>query len=180
MRTRDAAAALSQAAEAALVLLAAGGDDAAFDELVRRRQGWLRGLLRRLCGDAARADDLAQLAFLRAWQQLPSLRAPAAFGSWLRQLAVNVWLAEARRRTPETLSVDALPDVADEAADPALQQDLDAALARLRPEQRSCLVLAYAEGLTHAEIAAVTGLPLGTVKSHVLRGAARLRAWLGD
>lgn len=171
----------AQAAEAVVVVLAAGGDDAAFDELVRRRQAWLRGLLRRLCGNPALADDLAQQTFLLAWKRLPSLKAPAAFGSWLRQIAVNAWLAQARsgpgrnegRVSPEDLRPAVEQDI-------ALQLDLDRLLQQLRPDERSCVVLAYAEGLTHPEIAALTGLPLGTVKSHVSRGAARLREWLED
>ena len=170
---------LAQAAEATVVALAAAGDDRAFDELVRRRQVWLRGLMRRFCGNATQADDLAQQAFLQAWQRLGSLRSPAAFGAWLRQLALNVWLVEARRVPPPLTGLD-LPEPAAPEVDPGLQQDLDAALAKLRPDERTCVVLAYAEGLTHGEIAAATGLPLGTVKSHVLRGASRLRTWLGD
>lgn len=179
MTTKDGRGVLAQAAEATVVALAAAGDDRAFDELVRRRQSWLRGLMRRFCGSPALADDLAQQAFLLAWQRLPSLRAPGAFGAWLRQLALNVWLAEARRTAPPLTGLD-LPDVAAPEVDLGLQRDLDAALQRLRPDERTCIVLAYAEGLSHGEIAAATGLPLGTVKSHVLRGAARLRAWLGD
>ena len=62
--------------------------------------------------------------------------------------------------------------------------DLDGALAQLPPEARLCVVLAYNDGLSHSEIAALTGLPLGTVKSHIARGAARLRqslaAYAGD
>lgn len=170
---------LAQAAEATVVALAAAGNDEAFDELVRRRQAWLRGLMRRLCGNAALADDLAQQAFLQAWQSLASLRVPAAFGGWLRQLALNVWLAEARRAALPLADID-LPDQAAPEVDIGLQQDLDAALSRLKPDERICVVLAYAEGLTHGEIATATGLPLGTVKSHVLRGATRLRGWLGD
>ncbi|MEY4760327.1 MAG: Sigma-W factor [Pseudomonadota bacterium] len=170
---------LAQLAEATVVALAATGDDGAFDELVRRRQVWLRGLMRRFCGDPAQADDLAQQAFLQAWQRLPGLRAPGAFGAWLRQLALNVWLAEARKTPPPLTGLD-LPEVAAPEQDTGLLQDLDKALSRLRPEERTCVVLAYAEGLSHGEIAAATGLPLGTVKSHVLRGATRLRALLGD
>jgi RNA polymerase sigma-70 factor (ECF subfamily) len=177
--TAAARAVLAQAAEATLVALAAAGNDRAFDELVRRRQAWLRGLMRRFCGSPAQADDLAQQAFLQAWQRLPSLRAPGAFGGWLRQLALNVWLAEARKLPPPLTGLD-LPEAAAPEIDLGLQQDLDTALSRLRPDERTCVVLAYAEGLTHGEIAAATGLPLGTVKSHVLRGAARLRGLLGD
>lgn len=56
--------------------------------------------------------------------------------------------------------------------------DLEMALARLRPPERLCVVLAYAEGMSHHEIARATNMPLGTVKSHVARGSAKLREWL--
>lgn len=179
MTTAGERAGLAQASEATVVALASAGDDSAFDELVRRRQAWLRGLMRRFCGDPVLADDLAQQAFLQAWQHLPALRAPGAFGGWLRQLALNVWLAEARKQAPPLTGLD-LPDAVAPEVDIGLLQDLDAALGRLRPDERTCVVLAYAEGLTHGEIAAATRLPLGTVKSHVVRGATRLRAWLGE
>ncbi len=179
MTTVAGRAGLARAAEATVVALAATGNDQAFDELVRRRQAWLRGLMRRFCGNPTLADDLAQQAFLQAWQRLGSLRAPGAFGAWLRQLALNVWLAEARRSALPLTGLD-LPESAAPEVDPGLQQDLDTALSMLRPDERTCVVLAYAEGLTHGEIATATGLPLGTVKSHVLRGATRLRAWLGE
>jgi RNA polymerase sigma factor (sigma-70 family) len=173
-------AALSSAAEAAVVVLAASGDDDAFTELVRRRQSWLRSLLRRLCRDVTLADDLAQQTFLAAWQKLPQLRAPAAFGGWLRSLAVNLWLQDRRKRHELPLdeqAADAVP--AAPVADPSTALDLDRLLALLKPAERLCLVLCHAEGMSHAEIVATTGLPLGTVKSHVARGAAQLRALLG-
>lgn len=172
---------LSSAAESAVVMLAAGGDDVAFAELVRRRQGWLRSLLRRLCRDPALADDLAQLVFIAAWQKLGQLRAPAAFGGWLRSLAVNTWLQAARRRS-ELLYGDHASAVPEPAytSDPSVAIDLDHLLERLRPAERLCVVLCHAEGMSHAEIAALTGWPLGTVKSHVTRGAAQLRSMLGE
>ena len=172
-------AALANAAEAAVVALACGGDDGAFEELVRRRQGALRALLRRLCGNAALADDLAQQSFVQAWTRLSSLRAPGAFGGWLRQIAVNTWLAQSRLKAP--VAAPLAEEFEDPAtADPSLALDLDRLLRRLGEGERTCVVLAYAEGLTHAEIAAMTGWPLGTVKSHVLRGSARLREWWTD
>jgi RNA polymerase sigma factor (sigma-70 family) len=172
-------ASLGQAAEAAVVALAMSGDVAAFCELVRRRQSWLRNLLRRLCRDPALADDLAQQVFLQAWRSLPGLRSVAAFGAWLRRLALNAWLAHLRAAPPATITLDA-EDLASAAVTlPGPERlDLDRALARLAPDERLCVVLAYSEGMSHGEISAATELPLGTVKSHVRRGEERLRALL--
>jgi RNA polymerase sigma factor (sigma-70 family) len=169
--------ALANVAEATLVALAAGGGVEAFEELVRRREPRLRQFLRRVCANTALADDISQQAFLQAWMQMRTLREPAAFGSWLRQLALNCALQQMRRRS-ERLDPDAGIDIPDIEADPGLALDLERALARLRPDERICVVLCHAEGMSHGEIARHTGWPLGTVKSHVTRGSARLRAWL--
>jgi RNA polymerase sigma-70 factor (ECF subfamily) len=173
-----AAAQLGQAAEAVVVALAMSGDTAAFAELVRRRQSWLRNLLRRLSRDPALADDLAQQVLLQAWRSLPRLQSVAAFGAWLRRLAVNAWLSHLRtaraRGAAEAIEAEA------ELVTPAHAEriDLDRALARLAPDERLCIVLAYSEGMSHGDISAMTRLPLGTVKSHVRRGAERLRTLL--
>jgi RNA polymerase sigma-70 factor (ECF subfamily) len=170
-----------EAAEAAVVALAIGGDHCAFTELVRRRQSWLRNLLRRLCHDPALADDLAQQVFLRAWRSLSTLKSIGAFPAWLRRLAINAWLAHVRAADPATVPADAA-----ELAAPTLmpacgeQIDLDRALAQLSRDERLCVVLAYSEGMSHGEISAATALPLGTVKSHIRRGTLRLRTLLDD
>lgn len=171
---------MKDSTEAAVVALAMCGDRAAFTELVRRRQGWLRNLLRRLCRDPALADDLAQQVFLQAWRSLPQLKSVAAFGAWLRRLAINAWLAERRAAPPVATGAAAeeLPDVAACVSTCSEQLDLDRALAQLPHEERLCVVLAYSEGLSHSEIVSATTLPLGTVKSHVRRGTQRLRALL--
>ena len=165
--------------EGALVVLARNGDDAAFSELVKLRQGALRGLMRRWCGDPVLADDLAQEAFVQAWRKLNQLQSPAAFGGWLRQVAINVWLQHARRKQ---IQMDELPedDSLFEARtdDTSGRLDLERALNGLRAPERLCIVLCHAEGMTHGEIADATGLPLGTVKSHVTRGVAKLRTLL--
>lgn len=158
------------------------GDDRAFEELVRRRQGAIRGLLGRLTGHPALADDLAQETFFRAWQKLRTLKAPGAFGGWLRRIAVNAFLQQVRRRdisAPQAEDeTESHPDSQPE--NPAVKMDLEQAMDRLRPEERLCVVLAYGEGLSHGEIAVATGLALGTVKSHISRGGARLRQLLAD
>lgn len=169
--------ALSDAPEAAVVALAMCGDRAAFSELVWRRQTWLRNLLRRLCRDPALADDLAQQVFLQAWRSLPRLRAVAAFGGWLRRLAINAWLAETRAAR-SSLLVSEEPERIAFLPAATEQLDLDRALARLPPAERLCVVLAYSEGMSHGEISDATSLPLGTVKSHIRRGAERLRGLL--
>jgi RNA polymerase sigma-70 factor (ECF subfamily) len=168
--------ALSSTAEAVIVGLARLGDRGAFEELVRRRQSFIRSLLRRLCRNPALADDLAQETFLQAWKQIRALRSAGAFGGWLRQIAVNAWLQHARGSEPFTELIDdphagTSPTINE-------QLDLDGALSALHPVARLCVVLSYHEGMSHGEIASVTQLPLGTVKSHITRGTSRLRELL--
>jgi RNA polymerase sigma-70 factor (ECF subfamily) len=168
------------APEALVVALACTGDRRAFAELVRRRQAWIRGLMRRLSSDATLADDLAQQVFLQAWRDIGSLRHPARFGGWLKRLAINVWRQHARKNDP-LYHADEL-DTHSQAADPAtaLKMDLQSALATLAVPVRLCVVLSYHEGMSHAEIAELTELPAGTVKSHIRRGAQRLQTLLAD
>ena len=164
--------------EALVVGLARRGDRLAFDDLVRRRQGWIRNLMRRCCGNDALADDLAQQVFLQAWQGLPRLREPSRFGAWLKRLAINVWLQHARKNDPlaRPEAADAAPARAD--SRPAIGMDLDRALQALPTDMRICIVLGYHEGLSHEEIADCIRLPLGTVKSNIRRGSLRLRELL--
>lgn len=169
---------LGNAAEGAVLALAMRGDSAAFGELVRRRQSWLRNLLRRLCRDPSLADDLAQQTLLQAWRTLQGLKAASAFNTWLRRLAINTWLQHLRRAPGQTENQAAAPDTPAPPSAVGLQLDLDRALASLRPDVRLCVVLAYHEQLSHTEICAHTGFPLGTVKSHIKRGAAELRSLL--
>ena len=172
--------ALRGADELAVIACAIAGDDAAYGELVRRRQAPIRQLLRRLCRNPALADDLSQQTFLQAWRHMDTLKSPAAFGGWLRRLAINVWLQRVRAERPATVDLD---EICEETAQPPTtlheRMDLDSALARLPPAVRLCITLAYAERMSHREICEATQLPLGTVKSHINRGAARLRELLG-
>lgn len=169
--------------EATVVALAKTGDVPAFEELVKRRQSWLRNFLRRLCGDAHLADDLAQQALLRAWRSIGSLKTNLAFGAWLRRMAVNAWLDHVRRRDPLDV-IDASGEGAIEQPDPVDAQvigegvDLHRALSTLAAPVRLCIVLSYGEGMSHSEISEATELPLGTVKSHISRGLERLQAIL--
>jgi RNA polymerase sigma factor (sigma-70 family) len=171
---------LGQVAEATVVALAMTGDRPAFCELVRRRQGHMRNLLRRLSRDTSLADDLAQQLFIKAWRSLPKLRSVGAYGAWLRRLAINTWLEHVRAAAPRGVELDPedLPGATAESRTSDERMDLDRALAGLAQDVRLCVVLAYSEGMSHGEISAATALPLGTVKSHIKRGSERLRAQL--
>jgi RNA polymerase sigma factor (sigma-70 family) len=172
------AGALAGASESAVAALAINGDNAAYGELVRRRQDATRNLLRRLSRNAALADDLAQQTFIQAWRSISGLKSSAAFGAWLRKMAVNIWLQHIRTLKEETQFDENTPLAP--ASEPATNErmDLDAALSTLPPQTRVCVVLAYSEGMSHAEISKGLDLPLGTVKSNILRGSARLRELL--
>ena len=175
---------LAGAAEAVVVGLATTGDQRAFDELVRRKQSNVRALMRYLSRDPVMAEDLAQQVFVEMWKSLPRLRKAAAFNGWLRQIGVNIWLQYARK-TDSSLHrlTEPLDSVFDEMTDhsqPGSSIDLAAALAVLPGPVRLCIVLAFQEGLSHGDIAAMTMIPLGTVKSHIARGSARLRELLKD
>ena len=168
----------AQGPEALIVSLASRGDRDAFAELVRRRQSWIRNLLRRCCRDPDLADDLAQQVFLQAWRKIRQLREAHKFGSWLKQMAINEWLQHARKN-------DALRDAARDTDVTLLQRDktpiamdLDQALALLPDPVRLCVVLSYHERMSHPEIAKLTDIQLGTVKSHIRRGSKRLRELL--
>ena len=134
--------------------------------------------MRRCCGDATLADDLAQQVFLQAWRKIASLRQPNRFGPWLKRLAINVWLQHVR--TNDTLrDADDYTDVESGQHDAnGVSLDLNRALAALAGPVRLCIVLSYHEGMTHGEIAELTSLPLGTVKSHIRRGTQRLQELL--
>lgn len=160
-------------------------DRQAFDQLVRRHQGTVRAQLRQLCGaDTAWADDLAQETFLQAWRKLGLFRGEARFSTWLYRIAHHCFLQARRRRGAEPAAeIDDDAEIAHPMGGvqddgKGLRVDLHHAIGRL-PEGERVVLLYHAHlGLSHEETAQVTGLPLGTVKTHALRGKARLRAWL--
>ncbi len=169
-------------AEALVVGLARSGDRDAFADLVRRRQSWIRNLMRRWCADPTLADDLAQQVFLQAWRRIDQLDQADKFAAWLKRLAVNIWLQHLRKNDA-LRSAEEYSDKTDATGPPpqavgGMAVDLDRALATLSAPARLCLVLSYSEGMTNGEIATLTGLALGTVKSHIRRGTQRLRELL--
>jgi RNA polymerase sigma-70 factor (ECF subfamily) len=156
-------------------------DAAAFGELVRRHQSQVRGCLRRLTRDFARADDLAQETFMRAWEKLPSFAGHGRFLSWLMKLAYNEFLQSARKARRYRAAVErfeaerAVSQSAAVETDNADNSDLDKVLAVLSEEERTVMIMAFGLGLSHGEVCDVTGMPLGTVKSHIHRARQRIQ-----
>ena len=156
-------------------------DHHAFAELVRNHQSAVRGLLRQLTrGDLALADDLAQETFLRAYKNIRSFRGEAKFSTWLYRIGYNCFREDARKRK-ELVGIDETQLEAEQdpqTVDPALRHDLMHALQLLPLHERSAILLCCQNGLSHDEAARVLDIPLGTVKTNVLRGREKLKKML--
>src|SRR3569623_733053 len=159
-----------------LAQLAAAGGRREFGELVRRHSAAVRALLRRMGAQAATADDIAQDAFLQAYERIAEFRGEGTFVSWVRRIAARLYLK--RRKKDAQLVLEAEPREPEQAsvyADNAGRIDLDEALMVLSAPERLCVSLCYGAGLSHSEVAETLNTPLGTVKSHVKRGLDKLR-----
>ncbi len=169
---------LAKSPEAVLVGLSRTGNRDAFAEIVNRRQGWIRNLMRRCSGNATLADDLAQQVFLQAWRTVHQLQDVERFAVWLKRLAINTWLQQQRKGDPLAGAEEHRDPDSVQRETPGIAMDLDDALAALAEDARLCIVLGYHERMTHEEIAEFTGLPPGTVKSHIRRGTKKLQTLL--
>lgn len=161
------------------VARAVAGDAAAFGALVQLHQSQLRGFLRRLTrGDHALADDVAQDTFLEAWRKIAQFRGEGSFAGWLARIGYTRYLMIARRRKLESL--DMAGDVFEPSgeADANARLDLENAMARLALPERAALTICYALGYSNEEGAEILAMPLGTLKSHILRGREKLRRLL--
>ena len=161
--------------------ITASDDQAAFRLLVERHQAAIRGFLGRLlAGDHGTADDLAQDTFMLAYRKMHTLKSGNSLRSWLHSIAYRQFLQHGRKHARQRV----MSDPPEPQHDP--RQAVDAEI--LAPElmkqvnekERVCLTLAYAAGMSHPEIGEVTGMPLGTVKSHITRGKQKLKDWLTE
>ena len=166
--------------DAELVARVVAADDrSAFELLVRRHQSPLRNFLRRLThNDGARADDLAQETFIKAYRGIHSYKGTAKFSTWLYRVAYNVFLNDQRARFPATEFNETQDAPSADGAERAGQEmDVERALQMLSVRQRVVFDLHYKKGMTHDEVASALELPLGTVKSDLVRGRERLRTY---
>jgi len=190
---------LSVASDQDIVVWAQDGNELAFRELVRRYERPVFSLVYRMVRDRELAEDLSQETFVKVLNAIDSYRPEHKFSSWIFKIAINAAIDHLRRRELDTLSLDGAPDavtpdrqeatalqVGDRTESPLeeleareLGNQIERAIARLRPEYRSCIMLRHIEGRPYEEIADILGLPLGTVKTYIHRARGELRELLG-
>ncbi len=178
-----------------IVVLARAGEEAAYRELIRRYERPLFSLLFRMVRDRELAEDLAQETFVKALNAIESYRPEFKFSSWIFKIANNAAIDHLRRRELDTLSLEGSPQAETPEAIEAtalqiggrqesplaeveareLGGQIEAAIAQLRPEYRSCILLRHVEGRAYEEIAEILNLPLGTVKTYIHRARNELR-----
>lgn len=180
---------VSASAESNLLIRAQQGDRAAFGQFVLATQDRLYNLLLRIVGDHEEAKELAQDAYLKSLQALPSFRGNAAPYTWLYRIAVNLAIARLRKvRRHRVFSLDgpgghnlgrAEQSAEDSPAATILARERGrqvlAALGRLDSEYRAVLVMRDVDGLDYKDISEVLELPLGTVKSRIFRARLAFR-----
>ena len=175
-----------------LVQLVLDGDTEAFNDLVERHQSRAYNLCVRMLGDADAAADVAQDAFISAYKHLPALR--GEFRPWLMRIVANGCrdvLRSQKRRPSVSLDLERDDDdtpamqLADTGDGPEaalmkseLQKTIASALAEIPDDQREVVILSDIQGLSYQEIADMTGINIGTVKSRLNRARARLRELL--
>jgi len=162
------------------VARAQAGDLQAFEAIYRKQAGRVYAICLRMSADPARAEDLTQESFVRAWEKLGSFRGDSPFEAWLRRLTINVVLSEhrrsGRRRSRETRTDDVVrfPDGA-QPARTGRAIDLESAVSRLPDGARKVFVLHDVEGYRHDEIARLLGVATGTSKTQLHRARRLLR-----
>ncbi len=162
------------------------GDPAAIQAMVARKLPRMLSLARRMLGDAAEAEDVAQEAMLRAWRQAPRWTpGQARFDTWLHRVGLNLCYDRLRRR--REIATDVLPDGVDDG--PAPDRGLlaaetgarvEAALARLPERQREAIVLCHYQELGNIEAAALMEISVEALESLLSRGRRALRTALAD
>lgn len=186
---------LATASDQEVVLEARAGRQAAYRELVRRYERPIFSLIYRMVRNREQAEDLSQETFVKALNAIESYRPEYKFSSWIFKIANNVSIDHLRRRELDTLSLDGSPHaLTPEAVQASALQlgdrqksaleelearelggEIEQAIAALRPEYRSCILLRHVEGRPYEEIATMLDLPLGTVKTYIHRARGELR-----
>jgi RNA polymerase sigma-70 factor (ECF subfamily) len=183
-----------------VVLQARDGHEHAYRELIRRYERPIFSLIYRMVRDRELAEDLSQETFVKALNAIESYRPEFKFSSWIFKIANNAAIDHLRRRELDTLSLEGARDattperaeatalqIRDRGESPLAEMEarelgsaIERAIAALRPEYRSCILLRHVEDRSYEEIAEIMNLPLGTVKTYIHRARAELKDALGD
>lgn len=178
-----------------LVARAREGREAAHRELIGRYQRPVLSLIYRLVHDRELAEDLAQETFIKVLNALDRYNPSYKFSSWIFKIAHNTAIDQLRKKDPETISLDGSPhaETAEQTAASTivavatdetpeeftasreLGREINKALAGLRPEYRTAIILWHVEGRPYDEIAEIMDLPLGTVKTFIHRARKELK-----
>ena len=174
-----------QVNESELVFKAQQGDREAFAEIVHLNRAGMINVVYRKCGDARLAEDAAQVAFIKAWQQLSSYRPVAPLRSWLYRIAVNAALDMLRKEKPQddiesVTLVSPGNGVEKQVEEKEQRRQVQKAVLALPAASRAVLVLREYEGLSYQEIAQTLDIPLGTVMSRLSYARTRLLESLQD
>jgi len=168
----------------ALMARVARGDEPAYRQLARRHLPGAVSLARRILGNAADAEDVAQEAMVRVWVNAPRWQPLALFRTWFRRVVVNLCLD--RKRRARWVELEAAGDIVDPAASVGEQIEhrerdrlIQAAIAKLPDRQRTAIMLTYSEGLSNAEVADALGTTVSAVETLLVRGKQNLRRALG-
>jgi len=169
----------------ALMARIARGDERAYRVLARRHLPAMLGLARRILGNAADAEDVAQEAMLRVWTHAPRWQPLAALRTWLTRVVVNLCLDRKRRAPWVALEaagelVDPAPGAAERSESEERDRRLAAAIAGLPARQRSAIVLTYGDGMSNAQVAEILDTTVSAVETLLVRGKQNLRRALGD
>lgn len=185
----------SEQTDKELVRLSRRGDERAARELVHRFERPVYSIVYRMVRDRELAEDLAQDAFVRTFNHLDRYDSRYKFSSWLFKIAYNLTVDHLRKRELQTISVHGAPDAVtqerQEATSLTLQSDeespddrlvakelageLEDAIAGLREDYRTAILLRHVEGRPYEEIAEIMDIPLGTVKTYIFRARRELR-----
>jgi RNA polymerase sigma-70 factor, ECF subfamily len=186
------------ASDKELAKLAGGGREAAFGELLSRYERPIFSLVYRMVRDRTLAEDLAQEAFIRAFNAISSYNASYKFSSWIFKIANNHTIDHLRKKQLDTISIDGSPHATSaqdqektrlivEAKDESpeeyvehreLGSQIERAIGELRPEYRTAILLRHVEGYAYDEISEIMDLPLGTVKTYLHRARSELKELL--
>lgn len=191
---------LDTLSDAAVVALAQTGAEPAYREILTRYERPVFSLIFRMVRDRETAEDLAQETFIKVLNNLDRYSPEFKFSSWLFKIANNLTIDHLRRRRVDTISIEGAPDAVtvesaratsiavvsqdqsplEELESRELGTAIEAAIANLRPEYRSCILLRHVEDRSYEEIAEIVKLPLGTVKTYIHRARHELRTALGE